>query len=149
MPFVFDTLSLYKFKWLHMVTCIYIYNNNDNNNDNNNNDNNNDNNSNNDYNNDNNHNDNNNINNTIIYIYICICICICIFIYIHTAQLPEPTGSGRLLELSKTHGHRVSELRAAVHDMLGTDLQSLGSWQKGLAGCSWNLGVPFCCSCFR
>ena len=119
-PYLYINLNGYT--WSH----VYIYNNNDNNDNNN------------DYNNDNNNNnnDNNNINNTIIYIYICICICICIFINIHTAQLPEPTGSGRLLELSKTHGHRVSELRAAVHDMLGTDLQSLGSWQKGLAGCS-------------
>ena len=32
-------------------------------------------------------------------------------------------GTGRLLELSKIHGHRIQELRAAVHDMLGTDLQ--------------------------
>eukprot|EP00434_Breviolum_minutum_P039161 symbB.v1.2.034764.t2/scaffold4548.1/size38217/1 len=31
----------------------------------------------------------------------------------------------RLLQLSKDHGYSVPELRAAVHDMLGTDLQSL------------------------
>ena len=74
MPFVFDTLSLYKFKWLHMVTCIYIYNNNDNN-DNNNNDYNNDNN--------NNNNDNNNINNTIIYIYMYMYMYMYIYQYTH------------------------------------------------------------------